>query len=144
MVKSENLWQGGNRMSVMARIAITFCILGNFSYLCCRLLTFFKMSFLKILSGTLLKYQMVWIQIRTNILGHNLLQRPSADGKSLLARKRVFFQNYLGNIIRESNGLDPDQDRHSGSKLFAKAISRRQVTASKEKSLFPKLFREHY
>ena len=56
---------------------------------------------------------MVWIQIRPDILGPNYLQRPSADDKSLLARKRVFFQNSFGNIIRVSNGLDPDQDRQN-------------------------------
>ena len=47
---------------------ITVCTLGNFSCLCCRLLTFFKINFSK---------------------------------------------KKFRNIIRVSNGLDPDQDRHS-------------------------------
>ena len=48
--------------------------------------------------------------------------------------KLTFSENSFRNSIRVSNGLDPDQYRHSGSKLFAKASSRRQVTDSKGKS----------
>ena len=36
------------------------------------------------------------------------------------------------NTIRMSNGLDPDQNRRYGSKLYAK-VFRRQVAASKER-----------
>ena len=47
---------------------LTLCMLGNFSCLCCRLLTFQNYFFQKILSGALSECQMVWIQIRTDIL----------------------------------------------------------------------------
>ena len=45
-------------------------MLGNFLCFCCHLLTFFisKLTFSKILSGTLSECQPVWIQIRTNVL----------------------------------------------------------------------------
>ena len=46
-------------------MVLTLSMLGNFSCLCCRLLTFFKVNFL---SGTLSECQTVWIQIRTNIM----------------------------------------------------------------------------
>ena len=48
---------------------LTLCMLGNFSFSCCPLLTFFQNKlFQKILSGTLSECQTVWIQINTNIL----------------------------------------------------------------------------
>ena len=47
---------------------LTHCMLGNFSCFCCRLLVFSKLSFQKILSGTLSECQTVWIQIRNDIL----------------------------------------------------------------------------
>ena len=56
--------------------------------LSCRLLIFFsKLTFSKMISGTLYKCQMVWIHIRTDvlsvlILGPNCLQMCSADDKS--------------------------------------------------------------
>ena len=48
----------------------TLCMLCNFScFFCCHLQTFFKINvFKKILSGTLSKCQMVWIQIRIDIM----------------------------------------------------------------------------
>ena len=49
-------------------ISLTFCMLGNFSCFSCRLLTFFKINFSKIISGTLSECQMFWIQIRPDIL----------------------------------------------------------------------------
>ena len=49
----------------------------------------------------------------------------------LLLASTVFFKDSFRNTIRESNGLDADQD-WSGSKLFANVISRQQVTSSKE------------
>ena len=51
-----------------------------------------------------------------------LLLMPSADYFS----KLTFSKNYFRNIVRVSNSLDPDQ-AWSGSKLFAKVISRRQI-----------------
>ena len=48
----------------------------------------------------------------------------------LLLSSAVFFQNLIflkisfRNIIRVSSSLDSDQGQHSGSKLFAKDISR--------------------
>ena len=51
---------------------------------------------------------------------------PSAD----FVFKINFFDKFFQNTIRVSNSLDPDQARHfvgrSGSKLFAKVISRRE------------------
>ena len=45
-----------------------------------------------------------------------------------------FSKNSFGNTIRVSNGLDPDQDQHFGSKLFANFLSRQQKSlASKER-----------
>ena len=40
--------------------------------------------------------------------------------------KISLFKKFFRDTINVSNGLDPDQDRHSGPKLFAKVISRRQ------------------
>ena len=49
---------------------IQLCMLGNFHSFkfCCRLLTFFKINFKKNLSGKLSVCQMVWIQIRTDVV----------------------------------------------------------------------------
>ena len=63
---------------------LTLCLLGNFSCLCCCLLTFFKINFFKkIISGTLSECQTVWIQFGPN-LGPNCLQKISAEHKSRL------------------------------------------------------------
>ena len=85
-------------------LCLSICMLGNCSCFYFRLLTFFKIKFLKINHpGPPSECQTVWIQIKTNIglhLGSNCLQKA-----------------------RVSNSLDPDQDQHwssSGFKLFAK------------------------
>ena len=81
-----------NRKRGLFRINIlilTLCMQGNFSCFCCLLTFFSKLTFSKILSGTLSECQTVWTQIRTDILsvqctdmGQNWLQRLSADDKS--------------------------------------------------------------
>ena len=76
---------------------IKFCMLGNFSCVCCRLLTFFKINFLK----------------------------------------KKSFRNTIG----VSNGLDPDQDRHSvgpdlGPKLFSKVIISKQQKSQVKQQIF--------
>ena len=44
-------------------------MLGNFSFFCCRLLTFFKLTFFKkTILGTLSEWQTIWIQIRTDAM----------------------------------------------------------------------------
>ena len=83
-----------------------------------------------------------WIQVRPHILlvgpnlGPNFLHWLPADNNGryrvisshvgyffvLLLSSADFFQNIL-RTLRGSNSLEPDQDRHSGSKLFAKVIS---------------------
>ena len=49
-------------------------------------------------------------------LGPNGLQRLSAEDIPLLSSahffQKYFFQKIFGNMIRVSNGLDPDLDRH--------------------------------
>ena len=51
------------------KLTPTLCMLGNFSCFCCHQLAFFQNSlFQKILSGTLSECQMVWIQIRMDVL----------------------------------------------------------------------------
>ena len=51
------------------KMCLTLCMLDTFSCLCCRLLIFFsKLTFSKKSLRTLSGCQMVWIQIRTNIL----------------------------------------------------------------------------
>ena len=44
-----------------------------------------------------------------------------------------------GNTIRMSNGLNPDQDQHSGSKLFAKMIS---IATARKKLMSPNIDRD--
>ena len=77
-------------------------MLGNF--LCCHLLTFFKLNFFKkFLSGILSQRQTVWIQIRLNSLDPDqaclpdlspiCLQRLSADDKS--CRLRVVIKDTM-------------------------------------------------
>ena len=69
--------------------SITLCMLGNFSFFCCRLLTFFKIDFSKKSFWILLECQMVWIHTRTGILhfvgpdlSPNCLQRLSEGHKT--------------------------------------------------------------
>ena len=75
----------------------------------------FKINvFKKILSGTLSECQKFWIQIRTNILGPNCLQRLSADDTSRqrvmkeLRTVFVIFMSYLmvNTIVKKSCVLD--------------------------------------
>ena len=49
---------------------LSLCMMGNFSYFCCRLLTFFKINFFKKFFQKYYQCQTVWIQIRTNLLPH--------------------------------------------------------------------------
>ena len=87
-----NLWSAA---VLIGALGLTHCMLGNFSCFCCHLLTFFKIYFFKKnLSGTLSECQTVWIQIRTNDLGTNYLQRLSADDKLPLARKELNAQTH--------------------------------------------------
>ena len=50
--------------------------------------------------------------------------------------KLTFSKNSFVNTIKVSICLDPVQDRRSGSKLFAKVISRRLIAADKERVKF--------
>ena len=67
------------------------CILGNFTFFCCNLLTFFKTTFSKIFSETLSECQTVRIQIRTDrilvLLGVQTVckgyQQTTLEGKDL-------------------------------------------------------------
>ena len=69
-----------------ALILLTCCMLGNFSCLCWRLLTFFKITSFKIFfqehHQSVLK--IVWIQIRTDIhsIGSDLVQTVCKDHQS--------------------------------------------------------------
>ena len=59
---------------------------------------FFQNQFFQtILSGALLECQMVWIQIRSDVVrpdfGLNCLQRLSGDSKFLIARKELNYKN---------------------------------------------------
>ena len=73
------------------------CMLGNFSCYCWHLLTLFqnsKLTFNKILSGTLSECQRVWIQIRTDILSvliwvQLFVNVRSGQQKGLLARNEL-------------------------------------------------------
>ena len=96
---------------------LTICMLGNFSCFCFRLLTFFQ----KLISGTLLKCQTVWIQIRTNI--HKI---------NVSCFVVVCWLKYsLMDTIRVSNSLDPDQDRQNvGPDLDPNCLQRSPVDDS--------------
>ena len=48
---------------------------------------------------------------------------------------KINFKKKIMNTIRVSKGLDPDQDRHSESKLFEKVISRRQKSLARKELL---------
>ena len=52
--------------------------------------------------------------------------------------KSFFPKDSFRNTIIVSNGLDPDQDWHSGSKLLAKVISRQQKSPQARKDLLPR------
>ena len=73
----------------------TFCMLGNFSCFCCRLLTFFKIDFFeKFLQELPSECQTVWIQIRTDILSVLIWVQTVCRGyqqmtKSPLARNEI-------------------------------------------------------
>ena len=106
-----------NSCEYMSRLNIrnlTLCMLGNISYFCCRLPTFFKINFFKIFFHKL--YQ-------------NVKQFGSRSGPTFYWSR--FSKYSLTNFIRMSNKLDPDQDRHSvgpdlGPNSLKKVISRRQ------------------
>ena len=49
-------------------LVLTFCMLGNFSCFCCRLLTFQNVLFSKTSFRNTINVQTVWIQIRTDNL----------------------------------------------------------------------------
>ena len=52
----------------------------------------------------------------------------------LIFSKLTFSENSFRNIIRVSNGLDSDQNRHSGSKLFAEVMGKGQHCHLQEES----------
>ena len=55
-------------------------------------------------------------------------------GKLTYFFKLKFFKKFFPeHLIRMSNSLDPDQDRRSGSKLFEKVVSRRQMSLQARK-----------
>ena len=84
---------------------------------------FFIINFFqKILPEKLSECQMVWIQIRTNVLSPNCLQRLCVDNKSRCYQGKqldFFFPEYhQGHIVRIK--LIPNVcQAFSGSKLFA-------------------------
>ena len=73
----------------------TLCMLGNFSCFCCRLLTFFKITFPKksFRNSTRVSNGLDPDQDRHSVgpdLGPNCLPRLSADDKSTLVRTELF------------------------------------------------------
>ena len=66
-------------------------MLGNFSFFWCRLITFLKLLYSKILSWTLSECQTVWIQIRTDILSVLILIQTVCKGYQ--QRKKVTASN---------------------------------------------------
>ena len=140
---------------------LTFCMLGNFSCFCCHLLTFSKFDFfkkffqehyqsVKRLQSTCMKYYME-IKIRHFINLKALLQFsllticmlgnfPCFYCRLLTFFEFHFFKNFFQEHYqsvkqfgsRSGTDLTFCQSR-SGSKLFAKFISKRQVAPNRQK-----------
>ena len=89
----ENFHPCGNKIS-KTRVHLNLCIQVIFLCLCICLPTFFKIYFSKML--TLLQYQTVWIQIRTDILSALIWVQTVCKGYQQMAKvtaskKRIKF-----------------------------------------------------
>ena len=120
----------------------------------CRLLIFFKINFFKkFFQEYNQRFQTVWIQIKPDdLLGLNWIQTVCKDYQQTTVNKTTicllgclltffkinFSKNYFRNTIRESNGLDQNQDRHSDlgptclQRLPADATSRQRVNKTND------------
>ena len=103
-------------------------MLGNISYFCCRLLTFFsKLTFSKNSFRNTIRVSTVWIQIRTNILlvlirGQTVCKGYQQTTKVAASKERVYpypaiYQNchlhshlpmYFGRPLSKQNGTRSD------------------------------------
>ena len=106
---------------IIVVLRINFSMQGNFSCFCCRLLTFFKINFFpKILSGTLLECQMVWIQMRNDILLVLIWVQTNCKGYQQMTKdtckeriKLIYFNDSV-NIFwcKHNNGLKVNPDEN--------------------------------
>ena len=85
----------------------TLCMLDNFSFFCCRLLTVFNVK--KKHSGKILEYQRVWIKIRTDITpdlvqtvckGTQQAEITNVHKKSPSSRKEVKLKTHMSKPAR--------------------------------------------